>query len=103
MHLLLMKQDEISILEEKLDLLDSKEDRPLFLGSIRRDINSDRLQVIQSLKTALSKPHRARRYRHKSERVNCRRLCILTGPLGWPGKSEHDPLLRAHLAKLDVS
>ena len=53
MRLLLIKQDEISLLEEKLDLLDSKEDRPLFLASIRRDTNTDRLQVIQSLRTAL--------------------------------------------------
>jgi hypothetical protein len=54
MRLLLLKQDEISVLEERLDSLDSSEDRGLFLGSMRQDSNPRRLQVIQSLNTALA-------------------------------------------------
>lgn len=53
MRLLLLKQDEVSVLEERLDELDSREDRVIFLGSIRRDVNPERQQTIQALKDAL--------------------------------------------------
>jgi hypothetical protein len=53
MRLLLLKQDEMSVLEERLDELDEKEDRELFLGSIRRDINSERRQLVQDLQGRL--------------------------------------------------
>jgi hypothetical protein len=53
MRLLLLKQDEISVLEERLDDLDSREDRELFLGSIRRDVNPERRQLIQVMQREL--------------------------------------------------
>ncbi|KAF2184808.1 hypothetical protein K469DRAFT_708576 [Zopfia rhizophila CBS 207.26] len=54
MRLLLLKQDEITMLEEKLDTIDSKEDCALFLGCSRRDNNTERQQVVQQLSTALT-------------------------------------------------
>lgn len=54
MRLLLLKQDEITILEESLDKIDSKEERELFLGCARRDNNSERQQIIRQLTTALA-------------------------------------------------
>lgn len=53
MRLLLLKQDEMSVLEDRLDDLDAKEDRELFLGSIRRDTNSERSQLVQDLQGRL--------------------------------------------------
>lgn len=54
MRLLLQKQDEVSRLEETLDEVDSKEQREIFLGCMRRDVNPERLQILQQLKTALA-------------------------------------------------
>jgi hypothetical protein len=54
MRLLLLKQDEVTTLEQSLDLLDSQEDRPLFLGSIRRDTNASRKAIIQKLTVAIA-------------------------------------------------
>ena len=54
MRLLLLKQDEITMLEESLDRIDSQEDRPLFLGSARRDVNASRKDVVKKLTTALA-------------------------------------------------
>lgn len=54
MRLLLVKQDEISMLEHALDSLDKTENRELLLGCIRRDVNNERQKVIQNLSTALA-------------------------------------------------
>jgi hypothetical protein len=54
MRLLLLKQDEIIILEASLDSIDSQEDRQLFLGSARRDTNTARKDVVGKLTTALA-------------------------------------------------
>lgn len=54
MRLLLLKQDEITLLEAALDNSDNEETRPLFLGNARRDANPDRKQIIQKLTTALA-------------------------------------------------
>lgn len=54
MRLLLQKQDEVSRLEETLDEVDSKEQREIFLGCMRRDVNPERIQILQQLKTALA-------------------------------------------------
>ena len=54
MRLLLLKQDEISMLEESLDKIDVGEDRELFLGCSRRDGNAARQQTFQELKKSLA-------------------------------------------------
>ncbi|KAF1984418.1 hypothetical protein K402DRAFT_434699 [Aulographum hederae CBS 113979] len=54
MRLLLLKQDEVTVLEGKLDTIDSKEDRALFLGCTRRDTNAERKPTLQQLTTALA-------------------------------------------------
>lgn len=54
MRLLLLKQDEITMLEESLDKIDSQEASQLFLGSARRDTNASRQDIIQKLTVALA-------------------------------------------------
>jgi hypothetical protein len=54
MRLLLLKQDEISMLEECLDKIDVGEDRELFLGCSRRDGNAARQQTLQELNKSLA-------------------------------------------------
>lgn len=54
MRLLLLKQDEITVLEDSLDSIDSQEDRVLFLGCARRDVNQERKQLIGKLTRALA-------------------------------------------------
>ncbi|KAF3929544.1 hypothetical protein ABW19_dt0204734 [Dactylella cylindrospora] len=52
-RLLLLSQDHISQLEEKLNTIDSAEASPLFLASRRRDRNEERRTVISELQGAL--------------------------------------------------
>ncbi|KAI1360145.1 hypothetical protein F5Y08DRAFT_55435 [Xylaria arbuscula] len=54
LRLLLAKQDEIAVLENRLDEIDAAEQRDLFLGCMRRDVNIDRQNVLQSIKLAVS-------------------------------------------------
>ena len=54
MRLLLLKQDEICMLEECLDRIDANEDCELFLGCSRRDDNAARQQTLQDLKKSLA-------------------------------------------------
>jgi hypothetical protein len=54
LRLLLLKQDEISMLEESLDKIDMGEDRELFLGCSRRDGNALRQQTLLELKKSLT-------------------------------------------------
>ena len=54
MRLLLLKQDEISMLEESLNTIDMVEDRELFLGCSRRDGNTARQETLQELKKSLA-------------------------------------------------
>jgi hypothetical protein len=49
-----MKQDEISVLEESLDNIDSSEECELFLGCKRRDANPARQEVLRQLKISLA-------------------------------------------------
>ena len=53
-RLLLLKQDEISLLESQLDRVDHEETRELFIGNARRDMNSERITVLAKLEVALS-------------------------------------------------
>ena len=52
-RLLLMKQDELSILEEQLDAIDRNEPRKLFLGNARRDRNKSRKKTLRMMDTLL--------------------------------------------------
>ncbi|KAF2232013.1 hypothetical protein EV356DRAFT_569100 [Viridothelium virens] len=54
MRLLLLKQDEISSLEERLDLIDAGEVHDLFLGCSRLDSNAERQQTLDKLRVALA-------------------------------------------------
>lgn len=53
MRLLLLKQDEVTLLEEALDKIDANEDHEFFLGCSRMDRNAARQDVLRNLKTAL--------------------------------------------------
>lgn len=53
MRLLLLKQDEISLLEESLDKIDAAETRDFHLGSSRHDSNAERKEVLKKLKVSL--------------------------------------------------
>jgi len=52
MRMLLIKQDEISILEEELSKLDEDEQSEMFLGSSRQDMNQARKSVLLKLDEA---------------------------------------------------
>lgn len=52
-RLLLLKQDELSVLESQLDQIDREETRELFLGNRRRDTNPERKEILTKLETAL--------------------------------------------------
>lgn len=55
MRLLLLQQDKLSILEEKLNKIDSEESSALFLGNSRRDTNLERKNVLLEIDRALEK------------------------------------------------
>jgi hypothetical protein len=52
MRMLLIKQDEISILEDELSKLDQDEPSEMFLGSSRQDMNQTRKSVLLKLDKA---------------------------------------------------
>jgi hypothetical protein len=54
LRLLLLKQDEIAVLEESLDKIDSAEECELFLGCRRRDANPARQEILRQLKLSLT-------------------------------------------------
>ncbi|RAH67300.1 uncharacterized protein BO66DRAFT_458154 [Aspergillus aculeatinus CBS 121060] len=54
MRLLLLKQDEISVLEQALSRADADEPHGLFLGCARRDQNSTRKKILDELRTHLA-------------------------------------------------
>ena len=53
-RLLLLKQDELSLLESQLDRIDHEETRELFLGNRRRDKNPERKEILMKLEVALA-------------------------------------------------
>ena len=53
MRLLLLKQNKLTVLEQELAKVDASEERAIFLGSLRRDTNFERLKIIQELEIAL--------------------------------------------------
>jgi hypothetical protein len=53
-RLLLLKQDRLSLLEKRLEKIDRDEANVLFLGSSRRDSNSERRSVLSEIDAALS-------------------------------------------------
>ena len=52
-HLLLVKQDRVSVLEKQLRDLDQEEQKVLSLGSLRRDCNQRRKELLVKLDHAL--------------------------------------------------
>jgi hypothetical protein len=48
-RVLLVKQDELNVLETQLDQLDREETRPFFLGTCRHDRNSDRNDLLNQI------------------------------------------------------
>ncbi|KAK1965460.1 hypothetical protein LY78DRAFT_637519 [Colletotrichum sublineola] len=53
-RILLLKQDRLSVLEEKLDQLDEHEESPLFLGKSRCDKNEARRALLQEMESCLA-------------------------------------------------
>jgi hypothetical protein len=53
-RLLLLKQNNLVLLEQQLDQIDKNEDRPLFLGSQRRDTNTERASVLSEIDAQLA-------------------------------------------------
>jgi hypothetical protein len=53
-RLLLLKQDKLSMLEQKLDQLDQQETSPLFLGKSRCDGNTDRISLLSEVELCLA-------------------------------------------------
>ena len=48
-RLLVLKQDQLSLLEEQLDRIDHEEPRKLFLGCSRRDGNESRKNIVTAI------------------------------------------------------
>ncbi|KAL2820069.1 hypothetical protein BJX63DRAFT_337402 [Aspergillus granulosus] len=53
-RLLLLQQDKLSILEQRLEQADDQEAAPLFLGNSRRDRNAARATILAEIKTQLA-------------------------------------------------
>jgi len=53
-RLFLLKQDRVSLLEQQLEKIDRNEANVLFLGSCRRDTNSERQATLREMDTALA-------------------------------------------------
>ena len=53
-RLLLLKQDRLSMLEQRLDQVDQQETSPLFLGMSRCDRNTDRLCLLSDIESCLA-------------------------------------------------
>jgi hypothetical protein len=53
-RVLLVKQDELNVLEAQLDQLDREEARPFFLGTCRHDGNSNRTDLLNQIHSKLS-------------------------------------------------
>jgi hypothetical protein len=52
--LLLLKQDRLSMLEQKLEQVDHEETSPLFLGKSRCDKNSERISLLSDIESCLA-------------------------------------------------
>lgn len=53
-RLLLLKQDKLSLLEQRLEDVDANERAPLFLGSSRDDGNGERASIVSEIDDALA-------------------------------------------------
>ncbi|OTB18770.1 hypothetical protein K445DRAFT_19378 [Daldinia sp. EC12] len=53
-RIMLLKQDKLSVLEEKLNKIDEQETSVLFLGKSRSDNNPDRLGLLSEIENCLS-------------------------------------------------
>ena len=53
-RLLLLKQDRLTVLEQKLDQIDEQETSLLFLDTNRRDANADRWSLLSEIESHLA-------------------------------------------------
>lgn len=53
-RVLLLKQDRLSVLEQKLEALDREEPAPLFLGGRRYDKNAERQTILSEIEDRLA-------------------------------------------------
>lgn len=53
-RVLLVKQERLSILEEKLDQVDKNETSLLYLGKSRSDANENRLSILKEIESSLA-------------------------------------------------
>lgn len=53
-RLLLLKQDRLSMLEERLEMIDREERSPLFLGKSRCDANPERITLLSEIDSQLA-------------------------------------------------
>lgn len=53
-RLLLLKQDKLAMLEQRLDEVDLNETSPLFLGKSRSDMNADRISLLAEIEISLA-------------------------------------------------
>lgn len=53
-RLLLLKQDQLSVLEQRLEQIDQQEESPLFLGKSRCDRNTDRISLLSEIEGRLA-------------------------------------------------
>ena len=53
-RLLLLKQDRLTVLEQRLDQIDEQETSLLFLGTSRRDANADRWSLLSEIESHLA-------------------------------------------------
>lgn len=53
-RLLLLKQDRLSVLEQKLEQVDHEETSPLFLGKSRCDRNPERISLLSDIESCLA-------------------------------------------------
>lgn len=53
-RILLLKQNKLSMLEERLEQVDSEEPSPLFLGKSRCDRNAERLSLLSQIEACLA-------------------------------------------------
>lgn len=52
-RILLLKQDKLSMLEQRLEQIDQQETSPLFLGKSRCDKNTDRISLLAEIESTL--------------------------------------------------
>lgn len=79
-RLLLVKQDQLLLLEERLDEIDNAESMKLFLGNLRRDRNENRKNVLKTMDEALKDYGKDSRYYKNDFQLSSLSIKITTCP-----------------------